>query len=38
MTKQDIEKRKAFLQNVRPEPVKLKWNKAAGRFDAPGNP
>jgi hypothetical protein len=26
---------KDFLQNVSKEPVKLKWNKASGRFDLP---
>ncbi len=26
---------KEFLQNVRKDPLKLKWNKATGRFDPP---
>lgn len=33
--KKEIDEMKEFLQNVRKEPMKLKWNKAAGRFDPP---
>jgi len=29
---------KDLLRNARTEPIKLKWNKAAGRFDPPVNP
>ena len=37
MKKKDIEDAREFFKNVRNEPVKLKWNKDEGRFDAPGN-
>jgi hypothetical protein len=33
MSKKEREERERFLQNVRKEPVKLKWNKDTGWFD-----
>jgi hypothetical protein len=33
MKKQDIDAAREFLKNVRTEPVKLKWNKADGKFE-----
>ena len=35
MPKKEREEREGFLQNVRKEPVKLKWNKTFGVFDTP---
>jgi hypothetical protein len=37
MTAREREAAREFLRNVRKEPVRLKWNKASGRFDLPAD-